>query len=126
MIRGPWARVLVLAFAVGGCSESPVEPVGTRTEFDPPETWSLLWEDVEFCSGRTGSPAGIRWFLVQEFSSPGVLGQWRESREITLRIDVWNDHAVVKHEMLHDLLRGDPHHASPAWADCDLPVGTEG
>lgn len=109
-----------------GCEDDPVGPVTEPVAFDPPAAYTVLWEEVESCAGTDGSMDGIRWFVTTDFSRPGVLGQWSADRRIVLRVDVWNDWEVVKHEMLHDLLSGDGDHADPAWAACELPVGVDG
>ena len=123
--RIPGCLAGVFAVLVLGCGDSPTEPAA-RVEFDPPVIYRTLLQQVEDCSGRAGTLGGIRWYLTSAFPNPGVLAQWTTSREITLRVDVWNDFAVVKHELLHDVLRGDPDHDDPAWATCELPIGVDG
>lgn len=93
----------------------------------PPAAYGTWWREVEACSQHSGSAAGVRWFVA--WTLPGgtsILGQWNSRREITVRSDLWLDRDVVAHEILHDLLRGDPEHRDPAWAACDLPVGVDG
>jgi hypothetical protein len=65
------------------------------------------------------------WFPGQ----PGVLGQWNERHEITIRRDFRFDKGVVMHEIVHELLDGDGSHADVAWTACQevgLIVGIEG
>ena len=116
-----WAVLL----GVVACGEDPVV-ADTRVEFTPHESYTDLWFDLMDCSGESGDFQGIRWFVTPGFSSPGILGQWSSTREITLRIDVWTDPEVVQHEMLHDLLGGDGEHRHPSWSACDLPIGVDG
>jgi hypothetical protein len=87
---------------------------------------------VEACSGRTGDLSGIRWFLAELIGwgwgrpSPTVRGQWLSNREITLKAGHEWEYHVVKHEMLHDLLRGDGEHTDPTWGVCDRHDGMPG
>lgn len=91
--------------------------------FDPPPVYDTLWYDVETCSGRSGDPRRVRWFLADSFPGrPLRLAQWTPDRRITLRSDLDVALPIVAHEMLHDLLDGDPDHDDGAWLECALPV----
>ena len=49
-----------------------------------------------------------------------VLAVWEEPHRITLLSDQTATELVVKHEMLHDLLNGDPEHTDRVWEACGL------
>lgn len=93
------------------------------------EIYSQWWRELEKCSGRTRDLHGIRWFLADQIGSgtghtlTTVKGQWLSNREITIKTGYEDDYKVVKHEMLHDLLRGDRTHAHESWGLCDQREG---
>jgi len=134
------AGVLVLALAA--CSgETPLNlQYENRRLFEPPaELYSRWWSEVASCLGRGRDFEGIRWFLADEIrilhgDPSGVMpvgvshprGQWNSDREITIAEGYQENHRVVKHEMLHDLLEGDRDHVDPAWGLCDARDGPPG
>jgi hypothetical protein len=121
----PFTRtaLLLTALAFSGCSDAAGPDLG-RVPIEPPTLYRTWWSTVEECSSLEGSFEQVRWFAVHEFGDgPGILGQWNARREITVRSDVWLDAPVVRHEILHDLLRGDRNHERPEWALCGLERG---
>jgi hypothetical protein len=65
----------------------------------------------------------VEWRLADAFPGrPGRLALWSPPHTITLRSDLDVALPVVAHEILHDLLQGDPDHEDPAWLECALPV----
>lgn len=124
MIRRMSALALALV-AAGACSDTVAVDRG-RVEIDPPTVYRTWWESVEECSAIGGDFDGVRWFAVYGFGDgAGILGQWNELREITVRSDVWLDPEVVRHEVLHDLLRGDRLHQRAEWATCGIETGID-
>lgn len=117
----PLVPVLVAAIAllVGAACSDPTDALTyeNRRAFSPPmETYSRWWAQLEKCSERSRDLAGIRWFLADDIGGPR--GQWISNREITLLTGYEDEFRVVKHEMLHDLLRGDGDHSHEAWQTC--------
>ena len=49
-----------------------------------------------------------------------VNGFWESPHDITVVNTAKGNASVVRHEMLHDLLRGDRDHEHEAWSHCDL------
>ncbi len=50
-------------------------------------------------------------------------GRWSEPHEVIV-VRGYEDHEkTVRHEMLYDLLAGDPTHADEIWSACDLLLG---
>jgi hypothetical protein len=98
--------------AVGACREivDPPLPDGT-TPFTPPSYYTTWWAMTTACSGVTGNPQDLHWFVVPSGTSivldgAQLSGYWSEaSNRIVLRDDATNDGAVVRHEMLHALIR---------------------
>lgn len=121
----PWVLALVVAgsLALTACSE-PAQPDASRWEVDPPASYQVFWSDTERCSGLDGDFGRVTWFWAQSIGDNGsILGQWNSRREITILWTSRFDAGVVKHEILHDLLRGDPDHQDLAWIKCGLPLG---
>ena len=81
-----------------------------------------FWSETESCSERSGELELIRWFTAVAISSgPGITrGLWEPPHDITVLSGLEEDERTVRHEMLHDLLRGDPGHQSPSWEACGL------
>jgi hypothetical protein len=107
------AALLIAAVA---CSDNPVgvdiaPPFPGATRYIPLPEYSVWWQDTERCSGKTGDLAGITWWLirgVESFDVQGTqaVGAWvRATRSIVLVEGSVADPMVVRHEMLHDLLR---------------------
>ncbi len=112
--------------ALSGCGDA-TGPSDDRIRIEVPKAFEDFFAVIENCSLIEGDFAGITWFVTPRFpDAPGVLGRWNSRREITLRLDSWLDSGVIGHEMMHDLLRGDPDHTSPAWGLCNLPIGIGG
>lgn len=112
--------------AAPACSDSPATlAYENRRPFSPPmETYGRWWTQLQACSDRTGDLDGLQWFLADYIGATtgpptqSAKGQWTSNREITLLSGHERELGVVKHEMLHDLLRGDGQHRHPAWDVC--------
>lgn len=102
---------LSAAFA-GACREivDPPLPDGTQT-FTPPSYYTTWWAMTSACSGVSGDLAAVQWYVVPAGTSlvldgAQLSGYWSEaSNRIVLRDDARSDGAVVRHEMLHALIR---------------------
>lgn len=126
---------LATTLLVAGACSDPTDALQyeNRRPFDPPmEIYSRWWSEVEQCSDRSRDLVGIRWFLADAIglgTGPvvgTVKGQWLSNREITIRTGEQMSFDVVKHEMLHDLLRGDAFHEHEGWGTCDRREGPPG
>jgi hypothetical protein len=126
-------RRALLLLTLAACESPTVPEYVNRRPFDPlVPTYLEWWDDLRVCSAISRDFEGIRWYLADEIpgeveESKRILGDWRPGREITIldgqQVYGW----VVIHEMLHDLLRGDPIHSSPLWGECVPPrFGTVG
>ena len=89
---------------------------------EPLPVYAEWWAATVACSGRTGDMSRIVWFTAYTIRSGENLGRglWREPHEIVIVRHYVDDERTVRHEMLHDLLNGDPGHTGKAWATCDL------
>lgn len=121
-------RILLLATAITALAacEDPIGVDDIRVPIEPKAIYRLAWQDMVQCSERTRPFDGIRWFQTSYFpGQPTVVGQWNSRREITIRADAVFDREVVAHEILHDLLKGDPLHEDPAWEACGVQKGSD-
>lgn len=108
---------------LGGCTDLGfTAKVTNREPFMPLPAYEAWWSANELCSSRTGDLTRVQWFLATSIVSNGALafGAWTAPHQIVLVRGFEEDEVVVRHEMLHDLLDGDPDHRSPLWATCDL------
>lgn len=138
--------VLVVLLSFIACSEpTSVDPMvcdarcrANAEVFDPPPFYGDLWAIVESCSGSSGDWYLIHWFLVGQATESsavivnlcpeapgGCAGRWDPPHDVYLNrwyalYDQASNFWTVRHEMLHDLLQGDPSHTSPSWKACRL------
>jgi len=115
------APALVLLASVA-CSALVETTVDNPRPFVPPASYVDWWSDVELCSGRTAPFERVSWFVADGLTTnrKRVLGKWEPPHDITLLADQTENRRLVQHEILHDLLDGDPDHGSPAWRACGL------
>lgn len=101
----------LLAVASTACTEIATIPAGA-VRFDPPLEYALWWRMTESCSGLRGSLADVNWFVVPGVTSfPGDLGGlwYEQGNRIVLTGVEQLDGALVRHEMLHALVRAVNH-----------------
>lgn len=93
--------------------------------FTPPADYVEWWEATTACSELAGDFEAIEWHLASWITRNGSIayGLWRPPHEILIVRGFEDDRFTVRHEMLHDLLSGDPDHASAEWTDCELVTG---
>ena len=107
------AICLALALFGSACAEFAL-PAGSES-FDPPAEYRLWWSMNESCSGLRGSLSDIDWFVVPGVETlPGTqnqyVGEWFEhGNRIVLAGNSEFDGALVRHEMLHALVRATNH-----------------
>lgn len=109
------AFTLALLFVSGvlsACSSitDPPLPPGATT-FSPAAVYSRWWAMTEACSGATGSLSAVSWYetagILRDPDTGKIIeGYWSSaSNRIVLSADAKLDGAVVRHEMLHALIR---------------------
>ncbi len=114
--------MMLVAILVAACADPFTTIVKNRQAFDPPATYDVWWTSVETCSGRTGDMRRIAWYLASGVEGDGMVarGRWSPPHDIILVRGYEDDPAVVRHEMLHDLLDGDRLHERAEWAACGV------
>ena len=82
--------------------------------FAPPVKYLTLWRTVEVCAGRTGNFDDVLWFTTpgsaQGGGGPDAVGTWWPFlNRIYLNERYVGREDVVRHEMLHAIVRGKGH-----------------
>jgi hypothetical protein len=117
----------ILAFAAGiSCGQLTDPPLPIDAElFVPPPVYATWWKMVESCSGFHGSLDQIQWYATAgplrdpQNSDDPIVGYWsRASNRIVLVRDDTVEGAVVRHEMLHALVRSSGHPRSAFLENC--------
>jgi hypothetical protein len=111
----PAARELMIILAAVACVE-PAAPLPSNSQrFTAPPVYQLWWSMVQACSGHTGNLAAVEWYVVPgadsiSDGSEGVAGYWSSSdnRIVLIGSGEFNG-PLVRHEMLHALVRVDGH-----------------
>ena len=144
-----WRRCVQRQLSVGLAAGLALLGVACRTVVDPafPEhavqfvplaQYRLWWELTSQCAGVSRSFDDVQWYLVPGVSSfptdQGELGgaYYRAQNRIVLAELVYNTAGVVRHEMLHALLRIDVAHPATYFqrrcagiVDCEGPCARE-
>lgn len=118
--RWPWHRTplwsaarLTTLGALLGC-EQPLDPPlqAEAQSFAALPVYARWWTMTEVCSGRTGAFGAVAWYVVpgvrsiSDGKTNDLSGYWsRGSNRIVLAGEAQRDGNVVRHEMLHALLR---------------------
>jgi len=105
----------MLLLSIFSCTRivDPVLESGAQ-QFERPPVYARWWSLVESCSGIQGSLADITWYQVPgstvTLDGKDVSGYWsRASNSIVLASDEVLGGAIVRHEMLHALVRQPGH-----------------
>jgi len=117
--RRSLARTALLALLAAGiaCDASISAPVFPRNavRMDALPQYELWWRLTERCSGRTGDFSAIHWYQApgsRALGSPDIQGVFLpRARNILLAGNSIADGPLVRHEMLHALVRDGVHPA---------------
>ncbi len=115
--------VLALLLGCGACGTTIVETTEQNVQpFAPLPVYAEWWSQLQVCSARVGPLDRVEWFTADGLTQNGglVLAKWEPPHRITVLANQIETESVVKHEMLHDLLDGDPSHQAPAWNACGV------
>lgn len=111
---------LALAIATTACATEPSSPEIPGAEVvSAPAEYRTWWSATEQCSGLSGNYTKLEFYQVpgvSTFSSPvgTVVGLWNRSgiaNRITIAGNYLDNELVVRHEMLHALLKQNGHPA---------------
>lgn len=123
--RTPISVVCAVTSLLAACAGdiTSVLPVGSQ-QFTPPPVYQFWWTMTEACSGESGSFSDIAWYVVPDSTniSDGrdeVNGFWSSAgNKIVLAGPSQFDGSLVRHEMLHALLRAAGHSRSQYLSKC--------
>src|SRR5512140_245269 len=115
-----------MAAVFAAACERIVDPAfpPTATQFVPPPVYDRWWAMTASCAGVTGSLSKVSWYVVPgvtEFQLKGqtVSGYWTQgSNSIVVADSSRLDGSVIRHEMLHALIRGTGHPRSAFLEKC--------
>jgi hypothetical protein len=133
--RPPWSEpvgLTMLAFCgVAACSEI-TEPLPPNAEqFAPPAVYARWWAMTEACSGRSGDLGAVNWYRVPGsgfvYRGHSVSGyQSSYTNRIVLAEEAIEQGPLVRHEMLHAVLRASGHPRSQFLGSCASLVLCQG
>ena len=120
MLRRPRFPLVALATLLAACG---FDPAGSQP-WEPPAVYQTWWAETEACSGLSGNFDRIEWMIVPGESFPcasgDCVGHWDPGHKIFLASE-WTEHEmVVRHEMLHELMRRSGHPSPPFGNGCPL------
>lgn len=130
-VKAAWRNALfpvqlIAAVAFATACERIVDPAlpSTATLFVAPPVYDKWWAMAESCSGVTRPLANVSWFVIPgvslfQLGNQVVSGYWTAgSNRIVLADASRLDGAVVRHEMLHALIRISGHPRSAFLEKC--------
>jgi hypothetical protein len=117
------AIVLVVLVGLGGLVAWNAEIPANATQFTPPAVYTRWWQMTEACAERTGNLENVRWYLLpgSQFMYRGQpTGGFtsRYTHRIVLTQALFERGAIVRHEMLHALLRDGGHPRAQFLGSC--------
>jgi hypothetical protein len=105
-------RRAVLLLALAGCGENIVDPKlpEASSRFDPPQSYTRWWNMVQSCSGAVGDLSAVSWYRTAlpliPLDGSSVTAYWSQATNRVVVTDQFLlDGAVIRHEMLHSLIR---------------------
>jgi hypothetical protein len=121
--RGGTMKYLALLL-LAGCFDAIQAPRDV-TWFAPPAYYADLWRADLECAGATGDMGRLTFYAVpgESFTSSRgerVWGEWISPHTIYVAAVRAHSGYLIRHEMLHDILNGDPDHSSPLWQKCGV------
>jgi hypothetical protein len=131
-----WSVALVGLLAA--CGENIVDPdlPPGAVQFTPPSVYKTWWDMTQSCVGVFGSFDSVRWFDSPELpvvDGDVVTAYWSAgTNQIVLHSSVVRDPRVVRHEMVHALLRSKGHprgifmEACGGFVSCSASCRSEG
>jgi hypothetical protein len=112
-----FAAGCITGFVGCGSATEPL-PKGAIPLDPPPVIYSVYWNEIEQCSGETADFAAVKFYYVPGDggfpvgTSADVVGVWQpQTNSITLAEYVKDNPLVVRHEMLHAILKRTDHPA---------------
>ena len=125
-------RICAGAVLLVACTDIVEPPLPSDAEqFSPPSVYSKWWEMTEACSALDGSLGAVTWYRTNDIvhdthSGDVIAGYWVSgSNRIVLTSSVEMDGGIVRHEMLHALIRKGGHSRDQFLGKCAGTVDCE-
>ena len=120
VLRSVRSSAVALVTLLAACG---FDPAGSQP-WEPPAVYRQWWAATEACSGLSGPFDRVEWMVVPgesfECGSGQCVGHWDPGHRIFLASE-WTGHEmVVRHEMLHELMRRSGHPDPPFGNGCPL------
>lgn len=118
--------LLTLALLLAGCSDLLGPDIPDHTvPMTPPSVYATWWAEVEAEAGLDRPAREVSWYLVRgglfrSRDGTPTSGRWIPDGRIYLAEGWELFEPNVKHEMLHELLQGDPGHKHPLFRKYDV------
>lgn len=118
-------RYLPLLCLLAGCFDALQAP-REAVWYAPPAEYYIWWDELSACADSYYPlvaqfyrvPGEGAYFVTS--SGKRAAGEWIPPHNIYVSQVLIHERRVVKHEMLHDILNGDPSHSSPLWQKCEV------
>lgn len=110
--------MVTLAIGMSVACTLPTAPLPDGAQqITPPLSYAVWWQQVESCAERSGSYRAVTWYSVPAIQDQGfvhrgrlVTGVWLAHRNRILLSDfALQSPRIVRHEMLHAILRTGSH-----------------
>ena len=110
--------ILVTSLVLTFCDRLVAPPLPADAEqFSPPAIYSTWWNMTQECSAQSGSFGAVTWYKTdQDLHDPRngdeLTGYWSSAdNRIVLKTGEMLDGSLVRHEMLHAILKRTDHPA---------------
>ncbi len=121
---GGLAMVAVVVVSVA-CASSITEPEGL-VDYEPLPAYAEWYAELQRCAHVTGTSFDdVRWRKLPgatsiTYGDTTLAAYWLPPGQIVISGAYVQSELIVKHEMLHHLLRKDPYHRDASWEECEL------
>ncbi len=107
------------------CLPPTTEPEGL-VDYEPLPEYAMWYVELQRCAHVTGTPiTDVRWRQLPGatrivYADTTLAAYWLPPAEIVISGAYIRSEKIVKHELLHHMLRTDSRHRDPSWVECGL------
>lgn len=124
---------LAAVITLAACGDNIVDPAlpDSAARFDPPPAYSRWWEMTQACSGIRKNLGELQWYRSPDrtirLNGKEVTAYWSLGSKRIVVVDAYRlNGSVIRHEMLHSLLRQEGHPREYFMEKCGGVVHCEG